>query len=94
MIKYLIERYLVKAFCEEIKYGLPMYKCKREYQMRKDGDCYVVIFKSTQTHYDNSHTTTHRKLIIIPRQLLFLTNSKVSNFIHYIDGREDSRALY
>ena len=94
MIKYLIERYLVKAFCEEIKDRFPMYNCKREYQMRNDIDRYIVIFKSTATHYDGSHTTTHRKLKIHPRELLFLTSSNVDTVVDYVDGRKDSCMLY
>ena len=90
MIKYLIERYLVKAFCEEIKYGLSLYSCEREYQMRKDGNRYIVIFKSTQTNGEGNSTVIRRKLKIIPRQLLLLTNQNMSDIIHYIDGRSDS----
>ena len=95
MIKYLIERYLVKALCEEIKNCLLLYRVKREYQMCKDGDCYTVIFKSTIKSYaDNSETITRRKLKIYPRQILFLRQENIDTMARYIDGKSDECVIY
>jgi hypothetical protein len=95
MIKYLIERYLVKALCEEIKNCLLLYSVEREYQICKDGDCYTVFFKSTIKNYDdNSETITRRKLKIYPRQILFLRQENIDTMARYIDGKSDKRVIY
>lgn len=93
MFKYLIEKYLVKVFCEEIKNCFTGYDTKRVYKIYKNGEHYKIEFEST-THKYQGKTVIHRVLKIYPRNILFLRQENITTFARYIDGIDEDCLIY